>query len=155
FWTKNPGRSTDLVLASPEPFAGDVRARAGLAGVQLWRLVDYENLIETERWKEQQLARLAGDHEYRRELYIEQRVTLWSPVDDVKETVDRAADRIARMLCEPDGCFVMVLGAAGTGKTFLLREVARRLTKQQSIVTPVVVELRGLDRALDVYELCT
>ena len=153
FWTKNRGRLSDLVIASPDPFTDDVRARAGLAGVQIQRRVDYESLIETERWKEQQLARLDADREYRPDLYVEQRVTLWSPVHDVPEDVDRAADRIARMLCEPDGCFVMVLGAAGTGKTFLLREVARRLTEQQSIVTPVVVELRGLDRAEDVYQL--
>ncbi len=149
----NRGRASDLVIASPEPFTGEVKERAGLAGVQLQRRLDYENLIDTERSKELLLARLDGDHEYRRDLYIEQRVMLWSPVEDVEEAVDRAADRIARMFCEGDGCFVMVLGPAGTGKTFLLREVARRLAERQSIVTPLLVELRGLDRAQDVYEL--
>ena len=139
---------------APAPFADDVRARAGVHGVQLWRRLDYENVIDTERWKEHQTARLDGDREYRRDLYIEQRVTLWSPVDDVREPVHGAADRIAQVLCERDGCFVMVLGPAGTGKTFLVREVARRMAeRQQSAITPIVVELRGLDRARDVYEL--
>jgi WD40 repeat protein/3',5'-cyclic AMP phosphodiesterase CpdA len=152
FRTKNRGQLTDLIVASPAPFTSDVRERASLTGVQIQRRLDYENLIDTVRWKEQQLARLDADREYRRDLYVEQRVKLWTPVEATEE-VNRAADRIARMLCEPDGGFVMVLGAAGTGKTFLLREVARRLTEQQSIVTPLVVELRGLDRAQDVYEL--
>ncbi|HEY0133969.1 MAG TPA: pentapeptide repeat-containing protein, partial [Nannocystis sp.] len=44
-------------------------------------------------------------------------------------------------------------GPAGTGKTFLLREVARRISERDATVTPLVVELRGLDRAQDVYEL--
>ena len=146
FRTKgNRGRPSELVVACPDPFAEEVQARAGLAGVVLWRLPDYENVIDTERWKELQNARLDGDREYRRDLYIEQRVKLWSPVDDVTEAVDRAANRIVDVLSGGDGCFVLVLGAAGTGKTFLMREVARRLTERQSIVTPVVVELRGLE----------
>jgi WD40 repeat protein/3',5'-cyclic AMP phosphodiesterase CpdA len=149
----NRGRLSDLVIARREPFAEEVTARAGEQGIRLWSRLDYENLIDTERWKEQQRARLDGDPEYRRELYIEQRVTLWSPVDDVREPVDRAADRLAQMLCEPDGCFVMVLGPAGTGKTFLLREVARRMTERQAIVTPVVVELHRLVWAEDVVTL--
>jgi Cdc6-like AAA superfamily ATPase len=109
-----------------------VKVRAGLAGVQLYRRVDYENVIDTARWRELQLARLDSDREYRHELYIEQRATLWSPVDDQKTTVHPAADRIVDMLCGDGGSLVMVLGAAGTGKTFLLREVARRMTERQS-----------------------
>src|SRR5262249_44616983 len=66
------GRTSDLVIANAERFTAEVQESAGLAGVQLWRRLDYENLIDTERWKEQQLTRLDGDREYRRDLYIEQ-----------------------------------------------------------------------------------
>ena len=43
---------------------------------------------------------------------------LWSPVDDAKITIHPAADSIVDMFVAHSGCFVMVLGAAGTGKTF-------------------------------------
>ncbi len=62
FWSKaNRGRPSDLVVASAERFADDVKERAGLRGVQLWRRLDYENVIDTERWKQQQIARLDSD----------------------------------------------------------------------------------------------
>ncbi len=109
------GRVSDLVIASSEAFPDDLLKRAGECGVHLHRRLDYERIIDTERWREHQTARLGADREYPQALYIEQRVTLWSPVDDRRESVERAADRVADMLCAPDGCFVMVLGPAGTG----------------------------------------
>ncbi|MBK7830478.1 pentapeptide repeat-containing protein [Nannocystis sp.] len=149
----NPGRVSDLVVASHDLLDDRVVARAAEGGITLVRRMDYERVIDTERVKELLRARLDGDLEYAHELYIEQRVRLWSPVDDRTETVHPAVERVASVLCEPEGSFVLVLGAAGTGKTFLLREVARTMMERQSLVTPIVVELRGLDRAQNVVEL--
>ncbi len=149
----NRGKASDLVVASQELLEAHVVARAAERGITLVRRTEYERIIDTERVKELLWARLDGDPEYAHELYIEQRVRLWSPVEDRTEVAHPAADRVASMLCEPEGCFVLVLGAAGTGKTFLLREVARAMMERQSLVTPIVVELRGLDRAQDVVEL--
>src|SRR6185312_8420056 len=68
------------------------------------------------------------------------------------ERVGRAADWLSERLLEREGSFVLVLGPAGVGKTFLLREVARRLGRQQ-VITPILVELRDLERARTIEEL--
>ncbi len=58
-------------------------------------------------------------------------MTVWSPLGAQRERVERAADWLATQLPRARGAFMLVLGPAGVGKTFLLRQVARRLGRQQ------------------------
>lgn len=129
-----------------------VRAAAQVRGVEVERMIDYQRVLDTLGYGEKLHERLDKDREYPTEAYLEQRVTLWSPLRTASQRVDRAADWLAARLLEREGAFVLVLGQAGVGKTFLLREVARRLGRQQAIA-PILVELRDLERARTIEEL--
>lgn len=48
-------------------------------------------------------------------------------------------------LAEPVGQVIAVLGDSGMGKTFLLRELARRLHADRDPVVPILVDLRDVD----------
>ena len=67
------------------------------------------------------------------------------------KTHDDAVEAATRWLLDDDGRFILILANFGTGKTFLLRELARRLTDQPGAPVPILVELRSLQlsRSLD------
>lgn len=141
-----------LVVGSARPIDPALRAVAQVRGVEVERMIDYQRVLDTAGYRDRLRDRLDRDRAYPSEYYLEQRVTAWSPLDTASERIEQAADRLATRLLEPDGAFVLVLGQAGVGKTFLLREVARRLARQQAI-TPILIELRDLERARTVEEL--
>jgi WD40 repeat protein/3',5'-cyclic AMP phosphodiesterase CpdA len=141
-----------LVVASDRPLDPALRAAAQARGVEVERMIDYQRVLDTAGYRDRLRDRLDRDRAYPSEYYLEQRVTAWSPVDATSARIEQAADWLAARLLEPDGAFVLVLGQAGVGKTFLLREVARRLARQQAI-TPILIELRDLERARTVDEL--
>src|SRR5262249_49023935 len=51
------------------------------------------------------------------------------------------------------GRFVLLLGDFGTGKTFLLRELAQRLAQTPGAPVPILIELRALQKARTLNEL--
>src|SRR5262249_26462505 len=123
-----------------------------MRGVDVERMIDYQRVLDTPGYSERLRERLARDREYTSDYYIEQRMTVWTPPHSPSTLVPNAATRVATRLLEREGAFVLVLGPAGVGKTFLLREVARRLSTQHT-VTPILVELRDLERAHTIEEL--
>ncbi|HEY0481200.1 MAG TPA: pentapeptide repeat-containing protein [Kofleriaceae bacterium] len=129
-----------------------LRSAAQARGVDVERMIDYQRILDTIGYSQKLRERLGRDREYPSEFYVEQRLTGWNPTYMSAERIDRAADWLALRLLEREGAFVLVLGQAGVGKTFLLREVARRLSRQQAI-TPILVELRDLERAHSIEEL--
>ena len=54
---------------------------------------------------------------------------------------------IMNWLREPQARLVLVLGNFGTGKTFLLHELARRIPSEIPYLVPVLIELRTLEKA--------
>lgn len=50
------------------------------------------------------------------------------------------------MLDAPHPRFALVLGDFGAGKTFLLRELARRMAKDKHPIVPVLVEMGPLEK---------
>jgi len=141
-----------LVIAAPAAIDPALRSAAQARGVDLERMIDYQRVLDTVGYREGLRERLAKDRAYPPEYYLEQRMTAWSPIHASSERIERAADWLSARLLEREGAFVLVLGQAGVGKTFLLREVARRLGAQQAI-TPILVELRDLERARTIEEL--
>ncbi len=147
------GATSQLIVASPERLPEALRQRAQERGVQIERLVDYQRILDVGGYLEDLRMRLDADPVYPRERYIEQRVKAWHPVSAESREVHGAAGWITDRLREPEGSFMLVLAPAGAGKTFLLREVARRLASCQEVVTPLLIELRRLESAHDVPEL--
>lgn len=147
------GAIAQLVTATSSPLPAALLRRAQESGVHLERLVDYQRVLDVEGYRDDLLRRLAADPVYPRARYLEQRVTAWNPGTLEKQDIDGAADWMVSRLSEADGSFLLVLGPAGVGKTFLLREVARRLATEQQVVTPILIDLRNLESAHDVLQL--
>ncbi|HEY6178110.1 MAG TPA: pentapeptide repeat-containing protein [Kofleriaceae bacterium] len=146
------GQSVSKLVIATTTIDPGLRSEAQARGVDVERMIDYQRVLDTVGYREKLHERLARDREYPSEYYIEQQMTVWSPIQPASERVERAADWLATRLLEREGAFALVLGPAGVGKTFLLREVARRLGRQQAI-TPILVELRDLERAHTIEEL--
>src|SRR5262249_20086134 len=66
-----------------------------------------------------------------------------------------ALEELSDRVTAPEPCFLLVLAQAGTGKTFLLRELARRLGEEKAPVVPIFVELRALEKQQKVEALLT
>ncbi|WP_437493863.1 pentapeptide repeat-containing protein [Sorangium sp. So ce1014] len=119
------------------------RARAG--GVRLVSLHDYEELIDLSSYLQRQSARLAVDPIYPPRLFVPQRLRYNIGLEEREQEDALAA--LEEWLDSDHGRLVLVLGEFGAGKTFLLHELARRLTERGGPLKPMLVELRALEKA--------
>lgn len=136
-------RST-LVHAGP-PATEALERMAEERGARLVTFAEYQNLLDFTGYLERQGERLAGDPLYAPRLYVETRARV--EAGGVEERAESALEALWACLREPHPRFVLVLGDFGTGKTFLLRELARRMTAARTEPVPVLVNMRSLVRA--------
>ncbi|MCA9705639.1 MAG: pentapeptide repeat-containing protein, partial [Myxococcales bacterium] len=130
-------------------------AQAHREYVRIQSLAQYRGLPDLRPVVEQMVARLADDEIYPSWLYVPQRMALSLGAD--ADLVDDAFAQLEQWLRTPEGALTLVLGDFGTGKTFLLREAARRLGQahlEGSLpLVPLLIEMRDLDRARDLDDL--
>ncbi len=114
-------------------------------GVRLRSFIEFQGLLDLREYVGGQNARLRAGGAYAPELYVPQRFReLGSPDPSVRG--DLLAE-VMRQLGSDDGRFVLVLGDFGRGKTFALRELARRVPAELPHLIPILIELRALDKA--------
>lgn len=89
------------------------------------------------------LERRLDDARYPSDLFIPQEISYWLGRERRVET--DALEAVWERVTAPKGGFTVVLGDFGTGKSFLLRQVARRLMEEKRI-TPLLIDLRRLNR---------
>lgn len=120
-------------------------------------LSEYENLIDLKDAVSKQTQRLASNPHYPAALYVPQRMDVSPGVglrfDPNRAPETHALDTVIGWLRQEGGRFILVLGDFGAGKTFLLREAARRLGQQRSSVTPLICELRQIEKSQDLDTL--
>ena len=124
---------------------------AGRHGVRVVSLVEYQGLIDFGPYLERQTRRLERDPIYPPSLYVQQRIDCevgWDRFDS-----DDALETVAEWLGQPEPRFVLLLGDFGTGKSFLLHMLALRLARRDEGPTPVLIEMRGLQKARTLDEL--
>ncbi|WP_433937440.1 pentapeptide repeat-containing protein [Sorangium cellulosum] len=132
---------------APEGLGRKAMAR----GIEIASFGEYQRLLDLSRYAERQLARVEADDRYPASLYVEQRAkhrlgrAPWEATGDVLE-------EILSVLDSEHGRLLLVLGDFGTGKTFLMRELCRRLTAAGGR-TPVLVEMRALEKRRSLNEL--
>ncbi|WP_129347893.1 NACHT domain-containing protein [Sorangium cellulosum] len=146
----DPGLVSTLVYGG-EPAPEALVRYASARRVRLVRFLEYQGLIDFRGYLAWQSARLERDPTYPPALYVDQRIAI--TVGQEETLHERALDAFAELLDSDHGRFVLVLGDFGTGKTFLLHELARRMGEAGGPLTPVLIEMRALEKARDLSAL--
>lgn len=144
------GLSAELVyqgLPAPRAMRDDLMRK----GVRLRSFTEFQGLLDLTGYVAEQTARLTADRRYPPDLYVPQRYReLDRPGNQVKQGL---TDELMRLLAADHGRFLLLLGDFGHGKTFALRELARRIPVELPHLTPILIELRALDKAHSVDAL--
>jgi len=144
-----------LVYDGPPASSGE-RELALRRGVELLSFAEYQMGYDLRPYAQRQAERLARDPAYAPGLYVPQRYTEISSYAGTPGPAPVQEDLLERLrvwLAEPDGHLIVVLGAFGHGKTFLLRELTRRMHEDGDVAVPVLVHLRDLEKAHELNQM--
>jgi WD40 repeat protein len=146
----NPDILSELVYDGPRvPLA--LYDEALRQGVRVVSLTEFQGLLDLRSYVTAQTTRLQNDRLYPPGLYVPQRFRHLAGTDS--EVHEDLVSELQRMVTSPDGRFVLLLADFGRGKTFALRELARRLPTAAPDLIPILVELRALDKAHSAHGL--
>ncbi|WP_436527467.1 pentapeptide repeat-containing protein [Actinoplanes sp. HUAS TT8] len=155
FRTSGSDRTAELVHDG-EPAGRELRDWAESRGVFLVTFADFQIGPDLASFARNQAAALEADPVYRSDLYVPQRYTEFVTPSAVASEELPATDLLAWLrlwVGKPAGRLVVVLGTFGHGKTFLLRELARRMTREGARTVPVLIDLREFEKAYSLDEL--
>ena len=150
YWTLDPNLPCLLVYAGEHASDALIEA-AATRNVHLKSFVEFQGIIDFRGYLERQTAQLETGIVYPPELYIPQQIE--HELGTERRRSDDAVAELTGWLSQPRACFTLVLGDAGAGKTFLLRQLARRIAKDVPHLTPVLIELRALEKAHSLEQL--
>ena len=150
FAAADPSVRSELVYAGPSA-SSQLVAYARRRGVQLRSLIEYQGLLDLRPLAKAQGERLAADRICPARLYVPQRYRVVSGRDDGIRS--GLIDQAVTWLSADDARLVVVLGDFGRGKTSFLRQLARTLPAELPGLLPILVELRGLEKAPTLDEL--
>ncbi|MFD8995518.1 WD40 domain-containing protein [Streptomyces abikoensis] len=134
----------ELVHDGPPP-PRELREHARRRGVLVRSFTEFQGLLDLRGYVAAQTERLAADPQYQPSLYLPQRYRELERPGGAER--DGLVDDVLRLLDADHGRFLLLLGDFGHGKTFALREIARRVPAELPHLTPVLIQLSGLDRA--------
>lgn len=151
-----PPRLTVVHRESPTTAA---REFAEANGISLRDIEEYRRLIDFERYLDDQRRSLSDERhpDYPPRMYVPQGMS-WttsrsSPEGARELHTDDALDLLAQELAKPEGRVLVVLGDFGTGKTFLTRQLALRLSTPPVGAVPLRLNLRHLNKTRQLDEL--
>ena len=119
--------------------------------ISLRSFPQFQGLIDFSDYLTDQTNRLNQDQIYPPSLYIDQRMA-FDERGQRTQTED-ALDVLQSWLQLPTGRFVVILGSFGTGKTFLLHELARRMHEKGDGIIPILIEMRNLEKGRTLDQL--
>ncbi|RFS85235.1 TIR domain-containing protein [Actinomadura spongiicola] len=147
---------SELVYLGPAP-ARSLREDALRRGIRVRSLTEFQGLVDLSEYVTAQTGRLSAGGLYPPSLYVPQRYreldrfrTETTSGEGARPTADVRDDVVGemlRLLAADHGRFLLLLGDFGRGKTFALRELARRIPSELPHVIPILIELRALDKA--------
>ncbi|HYH95588.1 pentapeptide repeat-containing protein, partial [Hyalangium sp.] len=140
----NPAVISTLVHAGP-PAPQELAQKAFSRQVRLTSLAEYQGLFDFSAYLQRQTAQLENNAIYPPELYVEQRAQVSIGGQEAIPTED-VLQALREMLDSPHPRFALVLGDFGTGKTFLLHELARRMAREKAALVPVLIEMHSLQK---------
>src|SRR5262249_38538415 len=121
--------------------------------VHLVSFIEYQGLIDFRAYLSRQTARLTADPIYPLSLYVPQRMRTLSLLGQEGAESEDALAQVREWLDSPHGRFLVLLGDFGTGKTFLLHELARRMGEAQDGPVPILLQMRSLEKGRDLNAL--
>jgi 3',5'-cyclic AMP phosphodiesterase CpdA len=152
FRQRSPFAQSTLVHTGlPNP---RLRAAIAQSGIVLQTWAEYQQLLDLSLYKVDLQEGLKQDALYPQGLYIEQsyRVLDRFARPEAHRQTGLAAQLI-ELLHDNDQRFILVLGDAGFGKSFLLRRVANLLLEEETGLVPILVRLRNLERSHSLAEM--
>ncbi len=117
--------------------------------VRLMSLIEYMGLIDFRGYLRRQTEELTRDKLYPPSLYVTQRMV---SLERNEEHPDALA-KLQEWLSTPNRRFAVILGDFGTGKTFLLHELARRMGLLESGPVPILLQMRSLEKGRTLAQL--
>ncbi|TDF48456.1 TIR domain-containing protein [Streptomyces sp. WAC05374] len=142
-----PGVEAELVHDGPAPGQA-LRDRAVRHGIRVRSFLEFQGLLDLRGYVTAQTGRLLASDSYAPVRYLPQR---YRDADrqggDTGAEHDNLVEDLLELLEADHGRFVLLLGDFGHGKTFALRELARRIPEELPHLTPLLIPLNTLDRA--------
>jgi 3',5'-cyclic AMP phosphodiesterase CpdA len=147
--------SVELVVVHHGPDDPALRAHARERGVRVKTWTEYNDLLETGAYRAWLRTELDADRLYPQELYQPQRFRDIDRFGRVgRDEREDLLGEVYRVIMAEDGQFVLILGEAGFGKSFLVRRLAYRLlANERASLTPIVVYLRDRDKRQSLEEM--
>ncbi|MFC5723998.1 TIR domain-containing protein [Streptomyces gamaensis] len=127
----------------PPPRA--LRERARRRGLRVRSFTEFQGLLDLRDHVASQTERLSTDAQYPPGLYLPQRYRELERPGTVER--DGLVEALLDLLEADHGRFVLLLGEFGHGKTFALRELARRIPAELPHLSPLLIQLSTLDKA--------
>ncbi|MGA4959331.1 WD40 domain-containing protein [Streptomyces lavendulocolor] len=142
-----PGVEAEIVHDGPAPAAA-LRDRAVRHGIRVRSFPEFQGLLDLRGYVTAQTGRLLASDSYAPVRYLPQRYRdADRPDGDPGAEHDNLVEDLLELLEADHGRFVLLLGDFGHGKTFALRELARRIPEELPHLTPILIPLGTLDRA--------
>jgi WD40 repeat protein len=118
---------------------------AGLRGVKARPILEVERGWDHRRYVARQAEKLKDDRVYPPGLYIPQRYVLLDEHPDTPPR-DDVFTEVIDLLGTEDPRLLLILADFGHGKTFLARELARRVPTRLPRLAPMLIELHSLEK---------
>jgi len=148
----DPGVISSLVYGGA-PASEDLVKEAGARRVHLVSFIEYQGLIDFRTYLNRQTAKLTADPIYPPGLYVPQRMRTLSILGREEDEIADALKQAREWLDASIGRFIVLLGDFGTGKTFLLHELARRMGETEGGLVPILLQMRSLEKGRSLDEL--
>ncbi len=140
----DPDTVSELVYQGP-PIPQALRDLARRHGIRVRSFIEFQGLLDLREFVAGQTARLRADAVYPPEIYVPQRFRELTGTD---RTVRRdLVEELLKLVATDEGRFILLMGDFGRGKTFALREVARRIPTELPHLIPILLELRSWEKA--------
>ncbi|MFD3593691.1 TIR domain-containing protein [Nocardia sp. NPDC058640] len=143
FLAHDPEFGSELVYSGTAPSRA-LREEASGQGLRLRSFLEFQGMLDLTDYLAHQLAALRSDRRYPPDLYVPQRFRLLEQSEHAIQ--DDLVAELTTIVKADHGWFVLLLGDFGRGKTFALRELARRISESSSSLIPILIDLRALDK---------
>lgn len=150
FYRERDSGVISRLIHSGEPAPEELIREAAARRIHLVSFGAFQEVMDFGPLLARQRSRLETDPVYFPEHYVPQRMRFQDGNRDTE--TDEALDQMLAWLAAPEGRFILALGDFGTGKSFLMRQLALRIAAEGKLI-PVFIEMRNLEKSRSLDQL--